>query len=69
VKAIKTSESAGFLSAACGPGGWLVSEDGQGGSEYILMVFCLSVVIFGLKIFNLVLNKAYLDAVNNISKW
>ena len=50
-------------------GDWLFSESGQGQSEYILMVFCLSVVIFGLQIFNLVLNKAYLDAVNRIRKW
>jgi len=57
------------LSAAGRPGGWLVSEDGQGESEYILMIFCMTVAVFGLKMFNFVLNKAYLDAMNSIRKW
>ncbi|MBA3052150.1 hypothetical protein KKF70_03725 [bacterium] len=69
MKAIKISGSAGFLSAAGRPGGWLVSEDGQGESEYILMIFCMTVAVFGLKMFNFVLNKAYLDAMNSIRKW
>jgi hypothetical protein len=69
VKAIKTSGRTGCPAASGGPGDWLFSEDGQGESEYILMVFCLSVAVFGLKIFNMVLNKAYLDAVNRMRKW
>jgi len=44
-------------------------EDGQGESEYILLVFCLLGVVFGLKILNFALNKAYLDAINRLRKW
>jgi len=42
---------------------------GQADAEYILMIFCLAGAVFSLRIFNLVVNKAYLDAINNISKW
>jgi len=48
---------------------FLVSDSGQGDTEYVLLIFSLTLVIFGLKMFNFVLNKAYLDAMNNIRKW
>ncbi|MCD6311365.1 MAG: hypothetical protein J7M11_02790 [Elusimicrobia bacterium] len=47
----------------------LVSDRGQADSEYILIIFCLSLAVFGLKMFNFVLNKAYIDAMNNLRKW
>jgi len=48
---------------------FLISEKGQGETENVLMIFCLLGVIFGLKIFNLFVNKAYLDAINRIRQW
>ncbi|MCD6422867.1 MAG: hypothetical protein J7L42_01955 [Elusimicrobia bacterium] len=48
---------------------FFISEEGQGESEYIMLIFCLLGVVFGLRILNFVLNKAYLDAINRLRKW
>ncbi|MFH1957510.1 MAG: hypothetical protein ABIJ15_03450 [bacterium] len=48
---------------------FLSDEIGQGETEYVIMIFCLLGVITFLKIFNLYVNKAYLDAMNRIRQW
>ncbi|MBA3065984.1 hypothetical protein KJ633_02610 [bacterium] len=64
---INLSESDEFSRRAAG--NFWVSDTAQGESEYILMIFCMTVAVFGLQMFNFVLNKAYLDAMNSIRKW
>jgi len=39
---------------------FFISEEGQGESEYIMLIFCLLGVVFGLRIF---------DAINRLRKW
>ena len=44
-------------------------ENGQAMTENILVLIFLLAAVIGLRIMNFVLNKAYLDAINNLRRW